>query len=234
MGFSEGESVQPRTTMISFLLPYLAVFFTSFTAASFSSLGPVVALPQGSYAGNDTIPSQIFFGGIAYAQPPLGDLRWKTPLRVEDAKEGQGVKDASNWGPIWYVGKDEEELLHFGAKTVRAEPFPRCPSSSSLLPLVSIQQPAVVRIGSEDCLTLNVWKPAYADESSKLAVLVYIHVRPSAPPVNPRARPASWLLDTCRTGRWEVLWLCARLCNERFPAVPFCFFLHLRLTFSCL
>jgi carboxylesterase type B len=87
--------------MISFLLPYLAVFFTSFAAASISCLDPVVALPQGSYAGIDTIPGQIFFGGIAYAQFPLGDLRWKTPLRVEDAKEGQGVKDTSNWGSTW-------------------------------------------------------------------------------------------------------------------------------------
>jgi carboxylesterase type B len=87
--------------MISFLLLCLSVFFTPFAVASTSTLGPVVTLPQGSYAGNDTIPGQIFFGGIAYARPPLGDLRWKAPVRVEDTKEGQGVKDARNWGPIW-------------------------------------------------------------------------------------------------------------------------------------
>jgi hypothetical protein len=74
------------------------------------------------------------------------------------------------------------------AKTVRAEPFPHCLSFFLIvgLLLVSIQQPAVVGIGSEDCLTLNVWKPAHADESAKLAVLVYIHVRPSIAPRSPR------------------------------------------------
>ncbi|KAF8166258.1 Alpha/Beta hydrolase protein [Pholiota molesta] len=38
-----------------------------------------------------------------------------------------------------------------------------------------IQRPAVVGIGSEDCLTLNVWKPTNATVGSKLPVVVYIH-----------------------------------------------------------
>ncbi|CAK5265403.1 unnamed protein product [Mycena citricolor] len=40
---------------------------------------------------------------------------------------------------------------------------------------ICIQQPAVVGIGSEDCVTLNVWKPAGANPHSKLPVYVYIH-----------------------------------------------------------
>ncbi|KDQ32881.1 hypothetical protein PLEOSDRAFT_1026785, partial [Pleurotus ostreatus PC15] len=38
-----------------------------------------------------------------------------------------------------------------------------------------IQQTAQVGIGSEDCLTLNVWKPSNASEASRLPVLVYFH-----------------------------------------------------------
>ncbi|KAJ7614595.1 carboxyesterase [Mycena polygramma] len=38
-----------------------------------------------------------------------------------------------------------------------------------------IQQPAVMGIGSEDCVTLNVWTPSNATAKSKLPVYVYIH-----------------------------------------------------------
>ncbi|KAJ7628626.1 carboxyesterase [Roridomyces roridus] len=38
-----------------------------------------------------------------------------------------------------------------------------------------IQQPAVVGIGSEDCVTLNVWVPSNATSKSKLPVYVYMH-----------------------------------------------------------
>ncbi|EJD05041.1 alpha/beta-hydrolase [Fomitiporia mediterranea MF3/22] len=38
-----------------------------------------------------------------------------------------------------------------------------------------IRQPGQVGIGQEDCLLLNIWKPADAKESDKLPVVVYIH-----------------------------------------------------------
>ncbi|KAJ7053636.1 alpha/beta-hydrolase [Mycena amicta] len=38
-----------------------------------------------------------------------------------------------------------------------------------------IQRPAVPGIGSEDCLTLNVWKPTNVSAGAKLPVMVYIH-----------------------------------------------------------
>ncbi|KAJ7757066.1 Alpha/Beta hydrolase protein [Mycena metata] len=38
-----------------------------------------------------------------------------------------------------------------------------------------IQQPAVVGIGNEDCVTLNIWTPSNATSTSKLPVYVYIH-----------------------------------------------------------
>ncbi|KAJ9092088.1 hypothetical protein QFC20_007470 [Naganishia adeliensis] len=40
---------------------------------------------------------------------------------------------------------------------------------------ICIQQPAVVGVGVEDCVTLNIWKPSSATQNSKLPVVVYIH-----------------------------------------------------------
>ncbi|KAJ7135504.1 carboxyesterase [Mycena crocata] len=40
---------------------------------------------------------------------------------------------------------------------------------------ICIQQPAVMGIGSEDCVTLNIWTPSNATSNSKLPVYVYIH-----------------------------------------------------------
>jgi carboxylesterase type B len=86
--------------MISLFL-YLSIFPACLVAAATSSLGPVVTLPQGSYAGNASFSGQVFFGGIPYAQPPVGDLRWRAPVKLENGCQGQGVRDARNWGPIW-------------------------------------------------------------------------------------------------------------------------------------
>ncbi|KAF9071773.1 alpha/beta-hydrolase [Rhodocollybia butyracea] len=110
-----------------------------------SSLGPVVNLGYAAFAGNTTSPSGIFnsnvtfFGGLPYAQPPLGDLRWRAPQMLDENAVANTITDARNWGPP------------------------------------CIQGPAVVGVGSEDCLTLNVWKPTNASENDKLPVAVYIH-----------------------------------------------------------
>lgn len=67
-----------------------------------SSLGPVVQLKQGSYAGNATLPGVVFFGGLPYAEPPLGDLRWRPPAKLghHGKRKQQTVVDARNWGPL--------------------------------------------------------------------------------------------------------------------------------------
>ncbi|KAL5520477.1 hypothetical protein ACEPAG_9701 [Sanghuangporus baumii] len=113
-----------------------------------SSLGPVVNLGYAAFAGNSTSPSGevngpvTFFGGIPYAKPPIGDLRSRAPVPLDEKVVDEGnvtITDARNWGSL------------------------------------CIQQPAQVGIGSEDCLTLNVWKPTDAKEGDKLPVIVYIH-----------------------------------------------------------
>ncbi|KIJ63786.1 hypothetical protein HYDPIDRAFT_155304 [Hydnomerulius pinastri MD-312] len=113
-----------------------------------SPLGPVVNLGYAAYAGNTTSPSGelngpvTFFGGMPFAQPPLGDLRFRAPQQLDEEIKNGGyvpVTDARNFGPA------------------------------------CIQQPAVVGVGSEDCLQLNVWKPANATEGDNLPVVIYVY-----------------------------------------------------------
>ncbi|KAF8502965.1 alpha/beta-hydrolase [Gautieria morchelliformis] len=124
----------------------LACFFLS---AGATLSGPVLDLGYVSLVGNATTPTGLsngpvhFFGGIPYAQPPLGSLRFRAPLalaeQVPENISDVPVRDARNWGPP------------------------------------CIQQPAVVGVGSEDCLLLNVWKPDNAKLGDKLPVIVYIY-----------------------------------------------------------
>ncbi|KAL0065406.1 hypothetical protein AAF712_007615 [Marasmius tenuissimus] len=129
------------------------IFLSAAVSAQLTSpLGPIIDLGYAAFAGNSTPPDSptnpetlvvgpvTFFGGIPYAQPPLGDLRWRAPKTLnEEDNPGRVVTDARNWGPP------------------------------------CIQRPAVVGVGNEDCLTLNVWKPTNSSEGDKLPVAVYIH-----------------------------------------------------------
>ena len=73
-----------------------------------SPLGPVVNLGYAAFAGNTTSPTGevdgpvTFFGGIPYAQPPLGDLRFRAPASLNETVVNSGsppITDARNWGP---------------------------------------------------------------------------------------------------------------------------------------
>ncbi|KAG8744867.1 hypothetical protein FRC12_014715 [Ceratobasidium sp. 428] len=76
--------------------------------ASLSSpLGPVIDLGYAAYVGNSTSPtgqlnsSVTFFGGIPYVQPPLGDLRFRSPKDLDErVRPNRTVLDARGWGPV--------------------------------------------------------------------------------------------------------------------------------------
>ena len=97
-------------------LPALVSIFalSGFTAAAStlpqltSSLGPVVNLGYAAFAGNNTTPTGevdgpvTFFGGIPYAQPPVGNLRFRAPQLLDESIKNDGhvsVTDARSWGP---------------------------------------------------------------------------------------------------------------------------------------
>jgi carboxylesterase type B len=103
-----------------------------------STKAPVIDLGYVKLLGNAS-DGVDFFGGIRYAKPPLGDLRFQAPVMLDEKTPAKSVTDARNWSGI------------------------------------CIQQPASLDLGSEDCLTLNVWKPPHAKEGDQLPVALYIH-----------------------------------------------------------
>ena len=85
------------------------------------------------------------FKGIPYAAPPVGELRWRPP---QPPAPWTGVRPAAEFGADCMQGR-------FGPPPAAGAPGP--PASS------------------EDCLFLNVWRPASATSGAKLPVMVWIH-----------------------------------------------------------
>ena len=118
---------------------------------------PVIDLGYVKYAGYQNATAGInYYRGIRYAQPPLGDLRWRKPRPIE----------ASN---------------NFGGQTVNAMKI--APACYQSLPLWSYVKPgshngssfeATPQGQSEDCLVLDVLVPA-SPVSNSLPVMVQIH-----------------------------------------------------------
>lgn len=99
-------------------------------------------------------PGVIVFRGVPFAEPPVGELRWRAP---QPLTKRQAERDATRFAPAcmqslrileWY--RDLAEI--FGA-------------SRDVMADLDI---------SEDCLYLNVWTPSL-DEGAGLPVMVYVH-----------------------------------------------------------
>jgi para-nitrobenzyl esterase len=85
------------------------------------------------------------FKGIPYAAPSVGELRWRPP---QPPTKWTGVRQAAEFGADCMQGR-------FGPP-----PLPGAPPAPA---------------PSEDCLYLNVWRPASATPSSNRPVMVWIY-----------------------------------------------------------
>lgn len=117
---------------------------------------PTIKLDSATFTGVNS-GSVSEFLGIPFAQPPVGDLRFRLPQPISSYN---GSFTVTSFGPA-------------------------CPQQSVDLPIVSgLAQDAIDYIvnsiyglvfpDDEDCLTLNVIKPASATANSKLPVAVWI------------------------------------------------------------
>ncbi|KAI0634113.1 alpha/beta-hydrolase [Trametes polyzona] len=107
----------------------------------------VVDLGYAKYRGNLSYADTVAYLGIPYAEPPLGERRFRAPLPLDTARvsrESRGRVVSANVYPDFCVQGSTGAGEAGGA-------------------------------GSEDCLKVNVYAPAGAKNGDKLPVLVYIH-----------------------------------------------------------
>ena len=90
--------------------------------------------------------------GVPFAKPPVGDLRWKTPVDPDKWKSTRETQQFGNacvqYGRIYGPGAHNRYDTTIGTTLLQA-------------------------VGSEDCLYLNIWRPA--DNRGGRPVIVFVH-----------------------------------------------------------
>ncbi|CAL1709691.1 unnamed protein product [Somion occarium] len=128
------------------LVSCLAIHASILTLAS-TDVADVVDLGYAKYAGNFTSPHSVAYLGLPYAEPPIGDRRFRAPLPLNTTRlrlqTGGRIVDATSYPDFCVQGTTG------GGDAGGA--------------------------GSEDCLKVNVYTPRGAKKGDKLPVLVYIH-----------------------------------------------------------
>lgn len=110
-----------------------------------TTLGPIIGASDGA-------TSTYSWKGVPYAKPPVGALRWQAP---QDADKWMATRAAtsfgnacSQYGRIYGPGANNKYDATIGTTLNQA-------------------------VGSEDCLYLNVWRPASTE--ANLPIIVFFH-----------------------------------------------------------
>ncbi len=106
--------------------------------------------PSGAVVGGQGRYGAHVWLGIPFAKPPLGELRWRSPQPLEP----------------WTAER---------VSTAYGDPCPQYPS-----PFGGVEGQPGTPLGSEDCLTLDVYAPRFVPEAvpqgdARLPVMVWIH-----------------------------------------------------------
>ncbi|KAK8776728.1 hypothetical protein V5799_029924, partial [Amblyomma americanum] len=137
------------------MLVVQASLLLAFASASALGFNPVVKTSSGSvmgrrveHRGNEV---DVFYG-IPYAKPPLGDYRFRETFPVEP------------WTGTYNATEKRPSCIQLRLKE----------DNSSYSPLVRMMNAQPI---SEDCLTLNIWRPASCSggDCKDLPVFVYIY-----------------------------------------------------------
>jgi para-nitrobenzyl esterase len=89
---------------------------------------PVLSISTGQLRGSPIEGSGAVFKNIPFAQPPVGELRWREPL---PAKAWEGVRDATTFGPMCNQN-DNKQLPHSEDCLQLNVWTPKLPPASSL------------------------------------------------------------------------------------------------------
>ena len=131
------------STMI--LTPFLA------SPGMLGTIHDLVGIDSGAISGVVDANGVRAFKGIPYAAPPIRDLRWREPARVQ---RWQGIREAKEFAPPC-----SQNLI---------------PTSPPNIPVAAFNENLRMALPvSEDCLYLNVWTAAKL-ENERRPVLIWI------------------------------------------------------------
>lgn len=125
---------------------------------------PIVDLGYAKYRGRRTSNNCTVYLGVPYAEPPVGDRRFRKPVPVNAA----AITDSKT--------HEASQYPDFAVQGASCEPHSKlidC-ARGPLTARSALTEPAGA--GSEDCLKVDLYVPNNATSSSKYPVLVYIHV----------------------------------------------------------
>ena len=89
-------------------------------AAAQSERGPAVLTPSGELEGAwaDAEAGVSVFRGVPFAQPPVGDLRWRPPAAVES---WDGTRAATEFGPACWQARNADDSPYARGELPRSE-----------------------------------------------------------------------------------------------------------------
>ncbi|KAF9478210.1 carotenoid ester lipase precursor [Pholiota conissans] len=125
-------------------------------ASSVQATAPTVKLDNGIFTGTTDGVSSRFLG-IPFAKPPVGDLRYRLPQTIPAYN---GTYSATSYGPS--CGQQAIDLPILTGLVADAVDYVTNSIFGQIFP------------DSEDCLSINVVKPASATATSNLPVVVWI------------------------------------------------------------
>ncbi|QAU32699.1 carboxylesterase family protein [Janthinobacterium sp. 17J80-10] len=107
----------------------------------------------GQIEGADDAASGTYsWKGIPFARPPVGNLRWKAPVEPDNWPAVLAAKSFGNacvqYGRLYGPGSNNTYDASIGTTLNQA-------------------------VGSEDCLTLNIWRPASTDTNLPVIYFIY-------------------------------------------------------------
>lgn len=125
------------------------------------------SIPKVTLNTDDTIYGTFYkgveaFRGIPFAEPPVGNLRFRPPVPYSLSLNGFKAK---NYGPTCISFSPFGTFDFFGKIANKIPEMFASPSMDFLK----------VGVMSEDCLSINIWRPEGTKEGDNLPVMVWIH-----------------------------------------------------------